>query len=62
MLGSLVLKNNVFTGVIPSEIGLLTGLRDQLDLSNNRLSGAIPSEIGVLADLSKFVVDGIVCQ
>jgi hypothetical protein len=54
--GNLELKNNVFTGAMPSELGLLVQLRDQLDLSYNRLSGEIPSEIGLLVELSEFGV------
>ncbi|MCY4115368.1 MAG: RecQ family zinc-binding domain-containing protein [Caldilineaceae bacterium] len=37
-------------GVIPHEIGQLTGLRI-LDLASNELTGSIPSELGNLADL-----------
>jgi hypothetical protein len=44
----------VFEGNIPSELGLLIQLRDQLDLSYNRLSGPIPSELGRLVELRKY--------
>lgn len=44
------LHNQGLTGVIPSELGMLTGL-ETLDLSHNRLTGAIPSELGSLDNI-----------
>ena len=54
--GLLELKNNVFSGRIPTEMGNLFALRDQLDLSRNRLEGPIPSELGMLVELRTFDV------
>jgi hypothetical protein len=55
-IGFLELRNNVFSGRIPTEMGLLYQLRDQLDLSRNRLSGPIPSELGMLVELRMFLL------
>ena len=44
------LSNNLFTGYIPPEIGLLTDLH-YLFISFNSLQGSIPSNIGLLTDL-----------
>jgi hypothetical protein len=52
--GFLELRNNGFGGNIPSELGLLIRLRDELDLSHNRLSGQIPSDLGRLVELRKW--------
>jgi Leucine-rich repeat (LRR) protein len=49
-LEHLALYNNSFTGLLPSEIGLLTNLKE-LALQNNRFSGSIPFEIGNLKNL-----------
>ena len=42
---------NWLSGTVPSEIGLLTSMRE-LDLSFNRFTGTIPSELGRLTKLS----------
>jgi Leucine-rich repeat (LRR) protein len=48
-------KSNFF-GTIPSEIGLMTNLRE-LDLSTNRLSGTVPTEIGLLTKVTSLRLD-----
>jgi Leucine-rich repeat (LRR) protein len=50
---TLHLDNNGFSGPIPAELGLLTGLTELL-LNDNAITGSIPSELSFLADLSKF--------
>ncbi|XP_050208017.1 receptor-like protein EIX2 isoform X2 [Mercurialis annua] len=55
-------SGNNIGGEIPSEISILTGLK-QLNLSNNKLTGAIPSKIGFLKqlealDLSRNQISG----
>jgi len=45
-----VSANNMLTGIIPSEIGKLTGLT-KLSIYLNQLSGSIPSELGLLTEL-----------
>ena len=56
----------MLTGDIPSELGDLKALRDNLDLSSNRLSGPMPSELGKLVDLGRCIcvvkVDPIMCD
>jgi len=52
-LYSLDLSNNLFTGYVPPEIGLLTNL-NKLFLSFNSLQGSIPSHIGLLTKLSNL--------
>ncbi len=47
---SLRLSQRDLIGVIPAEIGLLSGLRE-LDLSYNWLSGGVPAELGMLPEL-----------
>ena len=47
----LYLVRQRLTGIIPPELGSLTGL-DQLTLIENQLTGPIPSELGNLANLS----------
>ena len=47
---SLILENNNLTGVIPPELGRLTGLRS-LVLSANQLEGVVPPELGRLTFL-----------
>ncbi len=47
---SLRLSQRDLIGVIPAEIGLLSGLRE-LDLSYNWLSGGVPAELGMLPQL-----------
>ena len=41
------LKNREFSGIIPSDVGFLTGLQ-VLDLSDNRLTGSIPPSLDTL--------------
>jgi hypothetical protein len=45
-LRTLTFANNALQGSIPTEYGLLTMIREVLDLSKNQLSGRIPSELG----------------
>jgi Leucine-rich repeat (LRR) protein/tRNA A-37 threonylcarbamoyl transferase component Bud32 len=56
-LENLELQNNNFTGVLPSQIGLLTNLKE-LALMNNRILGSIPSEIGNLKNLDALALSG----
>ena len=51
----LILRNNAFTGPIPTEVWNLTNLR-RIDLSNNSLSGFIPNQIGDLTNLVVFKI------
>ena len=51
------LKNEGLDGVIPAELGDLTGL-EELALSGNALRGQIPSELAKLTDLRKLLLDG----
>ena len=53
-LQGLFLGENEFAFQIPSELGLLTSLRDGLDVSDNQLIGSIPTELGLLSELSKY--------
>ena len=53
----LELQNNNFTGVIPSQIGLLTNLKE-LALLNNHFFGSIPPEIGNLINLDALALSG----
>ena len=53
---SIASDSNALTGSIPSEIGLLTGLK-LLDLSKNSFEGEIPSEIGLLTNLISINFD-----
>ncbi|RWR97274.1 MDIS1-interacting receptor like kinase 2-like protein [Cinnamomum micranthum f. kanehirae] len=56
-LVSLRLHNNLLiNGSIPSEIGILTNLRE-LRLSNNQISGSIPPSLGNLSNLVTLVVN-----
>jgi hypothetical protein len=48
------LNNNAFSGIIPSEIGLLTSVRE-LQLHTNRLSGGIPEDFSSLSDLGMLL-------
>lgn len=51
----LELHGNLLTGDIPSELGDLSELRDNLDLSSNRLSGPLPSQLGNLVELGRCI-------
>merc|ERR1712008_476258 len=48
-LDTLWLQNNEFRGLIPSEIGRISRLRD-LNLSGNNFTGSLPTTIGLLQD------------
>ena len=37
-----------YSGTIPSQLGLLTKLTDEINLGRNSLTGTIPSELGAL--------------
>merc|ERR1711933_450617 len=51
-LRRLHIDDNILTGTIPSELGLLTSLRS-ISLSNNfDITGTIPSELGLLTELT----------
>ncbi|CAJ2674006.1 unnamed protein product [Trifolium pratense] len=47
---TLILRNNLFYGVVPQNIGVMFNL-NTLDLSTNKLSGPIPTTIGNLTKL-----------
>ena len=49
----LILQEGGLTGIIPLELGQLSGLT-QLNLHTNRLSGTIPSALGDLANLQRL--------
>ena len=51
----LVLRSNQLTGIIPPELGDLSGL-ELLDLSRNELTGTIPPELGKLSSLTELVL------
>jgi hypothetical protein len=50
-LGKLILRDNLLTGIIPSEIASLKSLTG-LSLNNNRLTGMIPKETASLTNLA----------
>jgi hypothetical protein len=52
--GFLSMANNMLTGFIPPEIGLMVGLVN-MTLSGNRLSGFIPPELGTMISLGKSI-------
>ena len=49
---SLSLDGNVLTGMIPSELGLLTSIQE-LKLHDNEIYGTIPDEFGNLLEIGK---------
>eukprot|EP00253_Pinus_taeda_P035469 PITA_35469 len=64
--GFIDLSNNRLSGRIPSQFGLLKGLRS-LSISSNKLTGHIPPELGNLPileslDLSRNALDGRIPQ
>ncbi|CAB9498996.1 Leucine Rich Repeat [Seminavis robusta] len=46
--------DNLFTGAIPSEIGLLHEKLEEVDFGGNPMSGGLPSELGLLTKLTKL--------
>jgi Leucine-rich repeat (LRR) protein len=50
-LRDLRLDANGLNGTLPSELGLLVGLREFLNVFDNDLSGQIPTELGLLTNL-----------
>nr|QAS62468.1 LRR receptor-like serine/threonine-protein kinase [Sedum alfredii] len=56
-LRRLVLCENRFSGLIPSELGNLEIL-ELLDLRNNNLSGEVPAEIRRMSSLKRLLLDG----
>ena len=48
---------NNFSGLIPTELGLLSNLKE-LDFSFNKLTGSIPSELGLLTYLTSINLSG----
>lgn len=55
LLKTLSLAANLFTGTIPTEIGLLSSLT-AFHVANNGLGGALPSEIGLFTDALEISV------
>ncbi|XP_059436260.1 receptor-like protein EIX2 [Corylus avellana] len=51
-LGYIILRNNMFSGPIPKNIGQLLPTLQVLDLSSNSISGEIPHSIGMLKELA----------
>jgi Leucine-rich repeat (LRR) protein len=54
-LSELDMSNNVLTGSIPQEVGLMVSLQ-RIDLSHNNLSGCLPSEISMLSNLTDLML------
>lgn len=52
-----VSRNQQFTGLLPSELGLLPAL-NSLDVSHNQFAGALPTELGQLGILRRLSVRG----
>jgi hypothetical protein len=52
-LGTLILRDNAITDVLPDTLQQMTKL-EQIDLGNNKLSGDIPSGIGNLRGLTRL--------
>ena len=50
------MDNNLLSGTIPKEIGLLSSVRD-IRIRNNLLSGTIPDEIGNMAKLISLMLN-----
>ena len=50
---SLALGNNTLMGSIPSEIALMSSMKE-LYLWGNKLSGSIPTELDFMTDLGEF--------
>ena len=48
-----LLNNNIFTGTIPSSLGLMSAI-NYIDFSNNLLNGLIPSELNKLNKLQEL--------
>lgn len=48
--------DNMFSGFLPPEIGLMVGL-ENITLSQNFLSGTLPAELGVLTSLSELALN-----
>ena len=44
----LSLHTNRLSGTLPTEVGLLTTMRDRLHLHTNRISGVLPTQLGML--------------
>ncbi|CAB9499984.1 Leucine Rich Repeat [Seminavis robusta] len=55
-LRKLDLRENYFTGAVPSELGLLHKL-ESLSLTMNKLEGDLPEELGTLTALKEFTSD-----
>ena len=57
-VGTIDLMANNLVGVFPTEIALITSLRN-LHLSSNAVSGTLPSEIGIMQNLSRLELQDI---
>ena len=53
-LNLLQVSTNMISGVLPTELGKLTGLHTWLDVYQNRFSGTLPTELGQLTALTKM--------
>lgn len=54
-LRDLGLHQNLLTGSVPTEVGLMTGL-EHVVLASNGLSGPIPSELGMMTSLPELFI------
>ena len=50
---SLLPFSDSLSGTIPTEVGLISRMIDQLSFMGNRLSGTLPTQIGQLSRISK---------
>ena len=50
----LSLRDNQFSGPVPSELGLLTNLEVFLNFRNNQLTSTIPTQLGLLSNLQEL--------
>ena len=46
------LHTNRLSGTLPTEVGLLTTMRDRLHLHTNRISGVLPTQLGMLTQVA----------
>ena len=54
VVGSIDFSSNQLSGMIPSELGELSGTMFNLCLHNNRLSASLPTQLGALTELQSL--------